>query len=82
MSYYTEKDIEDIKPQLKRFRLSLGKSIYLEIYPNGRKYFIWKYRYPSNQNGNVRDYQIGPYGSKKNEWTLEKAFNERNRLEK
>ena len=50
------------------------RSPYLLVYPNGGKYFIWKYRFSPNRSDQFRDYQIGTYGKGPGKyWTLQRA---------
>tara|TARA_Y100000991_G_C21670214_1_gene220621 strand:- start:84 stop:506 length:423 start_codon:yes stop_codon:yes gene_type:complete len=51
------------------------------VYPNGCKYFIWRYRFPSTREGQRRDYQIGPYGKGPGKWSLKQAKDELIRLD-
>ena len=46
------------------------------VYPNGGKYFVWKYRFPPNRSVQFRDYQIGFYGKGLGKWTLKQAKDE------
>ncbi len=36
---------KNAKPEAKPRRISDGGGLYLEIYPNGSKYWRWKYRF-------------------------------------
>ena len=65
----TDSGLKALLPKEKKHRVSEGDVLYVFVYPNGGKYFVWKYRFPSNRAGQFRDYQIGPMeGSRK--WTL------------
>ena len=78
----TDYDLKSLKPKDKKYRVSDGKSLYLEVHPAGGKYFVWNYRFPPTRKGQQRWYQIGPYGSGVGYWTLKRARSERDRLEK
>ena len=51
------------------------------VYPNGGKYFVWKYRSPPNRSVQFRDYLIVPYGKGPGKWTLKQAKDEVIRLD-
>ena len=68
-------------PQEKKYRVSVGDASLLIVYPNGGKFFIWRYRFPPTREGQRRDYQIGPYGKGPGKWTLKQARNEVIRLD-
>lgn len=77
----SELDIISLRPREKRYRISIGNSLFIEVYPKGGKYFCWSYRFPPSRHGQQRWYQIGPYGQGLGCWSLEEAKNERNRLD-
>ena len=76
-----EIDLRKLEIKAKRYRTSLGESLYLDIYPTGGKYFVWKYRFPPGKTAQQRWYQIGPYGKGAGKWTLMQAVREKNRLD-
>jgi hypothetical protein len=45
----TSKELENAKPEAKSRRLSDGGGLYLEITPNGSKYWRLAYRFASKQ---------------------------------
>ena len=57
----TVSDLRALEPKDKRYRVSVGNSLFVEVYPYG-KYFAWLYRFPPGKKGQQRWYQIGPYG--------------------
>ena len=77
----SESDLRALKPTDKRYRKSVGDSLYIEVYPKGGKYFIWNYRFPPGRKGQQRWYQIGPYGRSPGQWTLKRAKDEKDRLD-
>ena len=74
-------DLKSLKPKDKKYRVSDGKSLYLEVHPAGGKYFVWNYRFPPTRKGQQRWHQIGSYGIGSGKWTLKTARKERDRLE-
>ena len=78
---FTDSDLRALAPKDKRYRVAAGDSIYIDVYPGGGKYFVWKYRFPPGTKGQQRWYQIGPYGRGVGEWTLKKARDEKARLD-
>jgi integrase len=55
----TKADADNAKPQAKLYRMNAGEGLQLEVRPNGRKYWIYRYRKPSDKKGTV--YTIGEY---------------------
>jgi integrase len=78
---FTDSDLRALAPKDKRYRVAAGDSIFIDVYPGGGKYFVWKYRFPPGTKGQQRWYQIGPYGRGVGEWTLKKARDEKARLD-
>ena len=72
----TDSGLKALLPKEKKCRVSVGDALYVLVYPNGGKYFVWKYRFPPNRLGQFRDYQIGPYGKGSGKWTLKQAKDE------
>ena len=58
----TDSGLKALLPKEKKYRVSVGDALFVIVYPNGGKYFIWRYRFPPIREGQRRDYQIGPYG--------------------
>ena len=77
----TDSGLKALLPKEKKYRVSEGDVLYVFVYPNGGKYFVWKYRFPSNRAGQFRDYQIGPYGKGPGKLTLKQAKDEVIRLD-
>ena len=77
----TDSGLKALLPKEKKYRVSVGDALYVLVYPNGGKYFVWKYRFPPNRSGQFRDYQIGPYGKGPGKWTLKQAKDEVIRLD-
>ncbi|MCP9851014.1 site-specific integrase [Cyanobium sp. Morenito 9A2] len=78
---FTDSDLRSLQPQAKRFRASAGEALFVEVYPSGGRYFVWRHRFPPGKEGKLRDYQIGPYGKGPGQWTLREARQERDRLD-
>jgi hypothetical protein len=78
---FTDSDLRALQPQSKKYRVSAGESLFIEVYPNGGRYFVWRHRFPPGKEGKLRDYQIGPYGKGPGQWTLKQAREERARLD-
>ena len=76
-----DSDLRALKPKDKKYRVSDGKSLFVEVHPHGGKYFCWCYRFPPSRKGQQRWYQIGTYGKGVGEWTLKKARDEKDRLD-
>ena len=56
---FTDSDLRALQPQAKKYRVSAGESLFIEVYPNGGRYFVWRHRFPPGKEGKLRDYQIG-----------------------
>ena len=72
----TDSGLKALLPKEKKYRVSVGDALFVIVYPNGGKYFIWRYRFPPTREGQRRDYQIGPYGKGPGKWTLKQAKDE------
>lgn len=77
----TDSGLKALLPKEKKYRVSVGDALFVIVYPNGGKYFIWRYRFPPTREGQRRDYQIGPYGKGPGKWTLKQAKDEVIRLD-
>ena len=44
----TDSGLKALLPKEKKYRVSVGDALYVLVYPNGGKYFVWKYRFPPN----------------------------------
>ncbi|WP_269623233.1 ElyC/SanA/YdcF family protein [Prochlorococcus marinus] len=76
-----DRDLRELKAKNRRYKVSVGNGIYVEVYPNGGKYLLWKYHFPSGRKGQQRWYQIGPYGNSDGQWTIKNAQEEKDRLD-
>ena len=52
----TDLKIKKAKPKEKKYKLYDSDYLYLEIYPNGKKQWIYKYK-------NIKEFKIGDYPS-------------------
>ena len=59
----------------------MGDGLFVVVYPNGGKYFVWKYRFPPGHGGQQRWHHIGAYGRGSGQWTLKAARDEKDRLD-
>ena len=66
--------LKALVPRDKKYRVSVGDALFIIVYPNGGKYFVWVYRYPPGRSGQQRWHQIGPYGRGSGQWTLKAAL--------
>ena len=70
-----------VKTQANQFRVAAGNGLLVVVYPNGGKYFVWKYRFPPGRIGQQRWHHIGAYGRGSGQWTLKAARDEKDRLD-
>ena len=77
----SDSGLKALVPRDKKYRVSVGDALYIIVYPNGGKYFVWRYRFPPDRSGQFRDYQIGPYGKGVGKWSLKQARDEKDRLD-
>ncbi len=75
----TEKDLKGLPLKEGKYLKSFGEGLFVEVRPQGYKYFIWKYRYPPSAKNRI-PYQIGPHGKGFGKFTLKQARDEVNRL--
>ena len=78
---FTDSDLRSLVPRDKQYRVAAGDGLFVVVYPNGGKYFVWKYRYPPGRSGQQRWHHIGPYGKGSGKWSLKAARDERDRLD-
>ena len=82
----TDKEIQEVRPNIKRQRLSCGQSLYVMIEPISKaknsKSFVGNIRFPSGSKGKQIEVRIGPYGEGDNRYKLKKAKDEWDRLRK
>lgn len=57
----TDKEIRALGPQSRRYRVSDGGGLLLEVDPAGRKYWMWRHRFPPTKDGRQQDLRLGPY---------------------
>ena len=77
----SDSGLKALDPRDKKYRVSVGDALFIIVYPNGGKYFVWRYRFPPSREGQRRDYQIGPYGKGVGKWSLKQAKDEVIRLD-
>ena len=78
---FNDSDLRALKPQAKQFRVATGNGLFVVVYPNGSKYFVWGYRFPPGRSGQQRWHHIGAYGRGSGQWTLKAARDEKDRLD-
>ena len=77
----SDSDLRALQPRERKYKFSCGNALFVEVYPGGGKYFVWKYYFPPGRKGQQRWYQIGPYGKGPGKWTLKQARDEQARLD-
>ena len=77
----TDSGLKALLPKEKKYRVSVGDALFVIVYPNGGKYFIWRYRFPPTREGKRRDNQIGPYVKGPGKWPLKQAKDDVIRLD-
>ena len=77
----SDSDLRELQPRERKYKFSCGNALFVEVYPGGGKYFVWKYYFPPGRKGQQRWYQIGPYGKGPGKWTLKQARDEQARLD-
>ena len=50
---FTDSDLRALQPQLKKYRESAGDALFVEVYPNGGRYFVWRHRFPPGKEGKL-----------------------------
>ena len=78
--FFTEATLQALEPREKKYVKSDGGLLFVNVHPNGRRYFFFRYRFPARRDVTQSDYQIGPHGKNPDEWSLKKARAERDRL--
>ena len=56
----SDSDLRALQPRERKYKFSCGNALFVEVYPGGGKYFVWKYYFPPGRKGQQRWYQIGP----------------------
>ncbi len=57
----TDKEVRALTQRSRRYRVSDGGGLLLEVDPAGGKYWLWRHRYPPTKDGRRQDLRIGPY---------------------
>lgn len=57
----TDKEIRALGPRSRRYRLSDGGGLLLEVDHAGGKYWLWRHRFPPTKDGRQQDLRLGPY---------------------
>jgi hypothetical protein len=78
--FFTEATLQALEPREKKYVKGDGGSLFVNVHPNGRRYFFFRYRYPARRDVTQSDHQIGPHGKNPGEWSLKNARAERDRL--
>ena len=78
---FTDSDLRALKPQAKQFRVAAGDGLFVVVYPNGGKYFVWKYRFPPSRSGQQRWHHIGAYGRGSGQWSVNAERDEKDPLD-
>lgn len=55
-----DSDLKNLQPREKKYQVSAGQSLYVDVYTSGRLYFVWRYRFPPGTS--PKPLQLGPYG--------------------
>ena len=69
----TEREIKALLPREKAYKVSTGNSMYIQVRPNGKKYFYWNYHFPLGRSKNRKTLYIGTHGDRPGEFTLKEA---------
>ena len=67
---FTNSNFRALQLQSKKYAVSVGESLFAEVYPKSGRYFVWRHLFPPGKEGKLRDYQIGPYGKGPGQWSL------------
>ncbi len=57
----TDKEVRALPQGSRRYRVSDGGGLLLEVDPAGGKYWLWRHRFPPTKDGRRQDLRIGPY---------------------
>ena len=77
----SDSDLRALQPRERKYKFSCANALFVEVYPGGGNYFVWKYYFPPSRKGQQRWHQIDPYGKGPGKWTLKQARNEQARLD-
>lgn len=76
-----EREIQALPSQSKAYKISIGNSLYVQVRPNGGKYFYWRYRFPAGKGSNKKTFYIGAFGRESGRLTLQEAKKKRETLD-
>ena len=82
---FSDSDLSALKEGPKRIVVGAGNSLFViveSVGKGGGKSFLGITRFPPNRSGLLRGYQIGLYGKGPGKWTLKRAKDGVNRLDK
>ena len=57
----TDREVRALPQRSRRYRVSDGSGLLLEVDPAGGKYWLWRHRFPPTKDGRRQDLRIGPY---------------------
>ena len=57
----TDREVRALQLRSRRYRVSDGAGLLLEVDPAGGKYWLWRHRFPPTKDGRRQDLRIGPY---------------------
>ena len=78
----TESDVKALPVKDTRYVKSTGQGLYVEIHPNGSKYWVWQYLFPPSKKGKRESIHIGTYCNDSGVvMPLKRAREEKNRLD-
>ena len=76
-----EREIQALPSKSKAYRLAIGNSLYVQVRPNGGKFFYWRYRFPVGEANNKKTFYIGAFGRESGRLTLQEAKKKREVLD-
>ena len=78
----TESDVKALPLKEAKYVKSTGQGLYVEIHPNGSKYWVWQYLFPPSKKGKRESIHIGTYCNDSGVvMPLKRAREEKNRLD-
>jgi len=57
----TDREIRALGPRSRRYSVSDGGGLLLEVNQAGGKYWMWRHRFPPTQDGRHQELRLGPY---------------------
>jgi hypothetical protein len=57
----TDREVRALPQGSRRYRVSDGAGLLLEVDPAGGKYWLWRHRFPPTKDGRRQDLRLGPY---------------------